>query len=205
MHFFSAAGWQSWGLDGEPLIPERMPVLVDDDFLFEDEVGPRATRAVASWLRTLPSSGAPSPEFVAAYALAARDWLLHLRRHRVALFGTRPELVAALATYADGRLSGPLDERVEFSSWELQVTALSRFYDWAEGVGLATAVPFTVATGKRMVQGRLVEARYNRARLRRPKPHVKVQHLGSDFADLFRYGLAGLGPDGLEDATFRGR
>jgi hypothetical protein len=44
VHFFSAEGWQSWGLDGEPLIPERMPVLFDDDFLFEDEGGPRATR-----------------------------------------------------------------------------------------------------------------------------------------------------------------
>ncbi|MFF9392038.1 hypothetical protein [Streptomyces griseoluteus] len=205
VHFFSAEGWQSWGLDGEPLIPERMPVLFDDDFLFEDEGGPRVTRAVNSWLRTLPSSGAPSPNSWRAYALAARDWLTHLRRHRVAVFGTRQELVAALGTYADRRLSGPLDERLEFSSWELQVTALSRFYDWAESEGLAAAVPFTVITGKRMVQGRLVEIRHNRARLRRPKPHVKVQYLESDFADLFRYGLAGLGPDGLEDATFRGR
>ncbi|MFJ3840609.1 hypothetical protein ACIPY6_34585 [Streptomyces sp. NPDC090054] len=61
VHFFSSEGWQAWGLDGEPLIPERMPVLFDDDFLFEDEGGPRATRAVNAWLRTLPSSGAPSP------------------------------------------------------------------------------------------------------------------------------------------------
>ncbi|WP_405959433.1 hypothetical protein [Streptomyces sp. NBC_00868] len=53
MHFFSAEGWQSWGLDGEPLIPERMPVLFDDDFLFEDEGGPRATRAVKSCLQRL--------------------------------------------------------------------------------------------------------------------------------------------------------
>lgn len=44
-------------------------------------------------------------------ALAARDWLMHLRRHRVAVFGTRRELVAALGTYADRRLSGPLDSR----------------------------------------------------------------------------------------------
>ncbi|MEU6676949.1 hypothetical protein [Streptomyces sp. NPDC046925] len=140
-----------------------------------------------------------------AGVLAARDWLVHLQRRRVAVFGTRQELVAALGTYAERRLSGPMDERLEFSSWELQVTALSRFYDWAEHEGLAAAVPFTVATGKRMVQGRLVETRHNRARLRRPKPHVKVQYLEPDFADLFRYGLAGLGPDGLEDATFRGR
>ncbi|MFI8191985.1 hypothetical protein ACIF8T_24890 [Streptomyces sp. NPDC085946] len=139
VHFFSAEGWQSCGLDGEPLIPERMPVLFDDDFLFEDEGGPRATRAVNAWLRTLPSSGAPSPTSWRAYALAARDWLMHLRRHRVSVFGTRQELVAALGTYPDRRLSGPLDERLEFSSWELQVTALSRFYDWAEGEGLAAA------------------------------------------------------------------
>ncbi|CAL9613577.1 hypothetical protein SUDANB6_05698 [Streptomyces sp. enrichment culture] len=199
VHFFSAEGRQSWGLESELLIPERMPVLSDNDFLFEDDGGPRATRAVNAWLRTLPSSGAPSPNSWRAYAFAARDWLTHLRRHRVAVFGTRQELVAALGTYADRRLSGPLDERLECSSRELQVTALSRFYDWAESEGLAAAVPFTAATGKRMVQGRLVETRHNRARLRRPKPHVKVQYLESDFADLFRYGLAGLGPDGLAE------
>ncbi|MFD0009037.1 hypothetical protein ACFVJ4_42735 [Streptomyces sp. NPDC127178] len=102
VHFFSAEGWQSWGLCGEPLIPEWMPVL------FEDGHGPRATRAVNTWLRTLPSSGAPSPNSWRAYALAARDWLMHLRRHRVAVFGTRQELVAALGAYADRRLSGQL-------------------------------------------------------------------------------------------------
>jgi hypothetical protein len=130
---------------------------------------------------------------------------MHLRRHGVSVFGTRQELVAALGTYADRRLSGPLGERLEPSSWELQVTALSRFYDWAQEEGLAKAVPFTVAVGKRMVQGRFVETWRNRARTRRPKPHVKLQYLAPDFADLFRHGLAGLGPDGLDDATFRGR
>ncbi|MFG2632091.1 hypothetical protein [Streptomyces sp. NPDC048473] len=114
VHFFSAEGWQSWGLGGEPLIPARMPVLFDDDFVFEDEDGPRATRAVNAWLRTLPSSGAPSPNSWRAYALAARDWLVHLRRHRVAVLGTGQELVAALGTYADRRLSGPLNERLEW-------------------------------------------------------------------------------------------
>lgn len=205
VHFFSAEGWQSWGLGGEPLIPERMPVLFDDDFLFEDEDGPRATRAVNAWLRTLPSSGAPSPNSWRAYALAARDWLMHLRRHRVAVFGPRQELVAALGTYADRRLSGPLDERLVSSSWELQVTALSRFYRWAVSEGLSAAVPFTQAVGMRMVDGRLVQGERNLARLRRPKPHVKIQYLEGDFAELFCHGLAGLGPGGLEDEGFRGR
>ncbi|MGW4026975.1 hypothetical protein [Streptomyces sp. NPDC005009] len=40
MRFFSTEDWQAWRLDGEPLIPLRMPVLSDDDFLSEDEGGP---------------------------------------------------------------------------------------------------------------------------------------------------------------------
>jgi site-specific recombinase XerD len=181
-----------------------MPVLIDDDFLFEDEHGPRATWAVNSWLRTLPSSGAPSPNSWRAYTLAARDWLTHLRRHALGVFASRQELVAALGTYADRRLSGPLDEWLA-SSWELQVTALSQFYGWAVAEGLAQAVPFTQAVGVRMVDGRLVDKGRNLARLRRVKPHVKVQYLEADFAELFCHGLAGLGPAGLEDETFRGR
>ncbi|MEU2847165.1 hypothetical protein ABZ665_22065 [Streptomyces sp. NPDC007049] len=51
---FSSEGGQSWGLGGQPLIPERMPVLIDDDLRFEDRYGPRATRVVNTWLRTLP-------------------------------------------------------------------------------------------------------------------------------------------------------
>ncbi|WP_073503104.1 site-specific integrase [Actinacidiphila paucisporea] len=205
VHFFSSEDWQSWGLGGQPLIPERMPVLIDDDFLFEDGYGPRATRVVNTWLRTLPSSGAPSPNSWRAYALSARDWLTHLRRHAIEVFASRQDLVAALGTYADRRLSGPLDERLASSSWELQVTVLSRFYAWAVEEGLASAVPFTVGTGIRMVEGRLVETGRNLARLRRVKPHVKVQYLESDFAELFCRGLAGLDPDGLENAAFRGR
>jgi hypothetical protein len=28
---FSREGWEQWGLDYEPLIPERMPVLIDTE------------------------------------------------------------------------------------------------------------------------------------------------------------------------------
>jgi hypothetical protein len=121
------------------------------------------------------------------------------------VFSSRQELVAALGTYADRRLSGPLDERLVSSPWELQVTALSRFYSWAVSEGLTSAVPFTQAVGMRMVDGRLVQGERNLARLRRPKPHMKIQHLEGDFAELFCHGLAGLGPGGLEDEGFRGR
>lgn len=41
INLFSAQGWESWGLDHRPLIPERMPVLIDDDLRFEDGPGRR--------------------------------------------------------------------------------------------------------------------------------------------------------------------
>jgi len=31
--FFSSRGWESWDVEHRPLIPERMPVLIDDDLL----------------------------------------------------------------------------------------------------------------------------------------------------------------------------
>jgi hypothetical protein len=50
--FFAATGWASWDVTCRPLIPERMPVLVDDDLRFEDGAGaPRATVVVNRWLR----------------------------------------------------------------------------------------------------------------------------------------------------------
>ena len=44
MTFFISAGWESWDLQDRPLIPEGMPVLIDDDLLFED--GPGVPRPV---------------------------------------------------------------------------------------------------------------------------------------------------------------
>ncbi|MET7695249.1 hypothetical protein ABZT06_46415 [Streptomyces sp. NPDC005483] len=71
------------------------------------------------------------------------------------------------------------------------MTALSRFYRWAVSEGLAAAVPFTLM---RMVDGRLVQGERNLARLRQPRPHVKIHYLEKDFAELFCHGLAGSGP-----------
>ncbi|MEV5787621.1 hypothetical protein ACGFWD_44955 [Streptomyces sp. NPDC048448] len=44
--FYSSEGWESWGLSGKPTIPEGMAFLVDDDLLFEDGRGVRATAVV---------------------------------------------------------------------------------------------------------------------------------------------------------------
>jgi hypothetical protein len=56
-----------------------MPVLVDDDLLFEDAPGrPRPALVANQWLRELPMSGAPSPNTWQAYVRALRDWLVFL-------------------------------------------------------------------------------------------------------------------------------
>ena len=45
--FFWPQGWESWDIASRPLVPEGMPVLVDDDLLFEDGPGaPRPSVAV---------------------------------------------------------------------------------------------------------------------------------------------------------------
>jgi hypothetical protein len=41
--FFSSVGWESWDVEARPAIPDRMPVLVDDDLRFDDDGGPRPT------------------------------------------------------------------------------------------------------------------------------------------------------------------
>jgi hypothetical protein len=46
LSFFSSRGWESWDVGDRPLLPERMPVLVDDDLRFED--GPGAPRPLAA-------------------------------------------------------------------------------------------------------------------------------------------------------------
>lgn len=56
--FFSSHGWESWDVERWPLIPEGMPVLVDDDLRFEDgPAAPRPAAVVSRWLRELPASG----------------------------------------------------------------------------------------------------------------------------------------------------
>jgi hypothetical protein len=82
MSFFSSRGWESWDIASQPLVPERMPVLVDDDLLFEDGPGaPRPSVAVNQWLRELPASGAPSPATWEAYARAVKEWIEFLGLH----------------------------------------------------------------------------------------------------------------------------
>lgn len=74
MTFFSPTGWESWGLSSRPTIPERMPVLIDEDLHFEDAAGSRPTTVLNRWLQELPALGCPAPNSWETYARVARDW-----------------------------------------------------------------------------------------------------------------------------------
>ncbi|MEV8329164.1 hypothetical protein OG275_34485 [Streptomyces niveus] len=55
---FSSRGWESWDLDRQPLIRDRMPIIVDDDLRFEDAPGvPRPAMVGNHYLRELPLNG----------------------------------------------------------------------------------------------------------------------------------------------------
>jgi integrase len=181
-----------------------MPILIDEDLRYEDERGPRPTVAANQWLRELPVSGAPSPNSWETYARPLRDWLVFLTERGVSAFGDREPLRAALALYAGYRLAGPLEVRLAEASWNLHITAVASFYDWAVEEGHATAVPFTFGTAKRIVQGRLIEVRRNMAKIRAPKAHTTIKYLEQDFADLLVRVVEGLLPDGSPDPGYRG-
>jgi site-specific recombinase XerD len=206
LSFFSSKDWQSWGVEHRPVIPEGMPMLVDDDLLLEDGQGAaRPTVAVNRWLRMLPASGAPSPKSWEAYARALKDWMEFLAEHGVGLFDSRETLKLALSRYAEYRATGPLPRRLAASTWGQHMSILSLFYRWAIEEGLAPAEPFTYRTARAWFHGTGGEVRVNLAVRRTPRPHVTIKYLEPDFATLFLNGLRGLAPDGVLDTGYHGR
>lgn len=202
--FFSRSGWEDWGLPSVPLVRERMPVLIDDDLLFEDPNGPRPTVAVNLWLQNLPLDGAPAQKTWATYAQALKAWLEYLADVGVHAFAERDTLRAALSTFAEYRLTGPLDARWDVTTWNQQIKTVARFYQWAVDEGHCSAVPFTYAWVKRFTEAGPVEMKVNQAALRQPKAHTTITYLEDDYLQLFLWALAGLGPGGEPD-NFRGR
>ena len=206
LSFFSSRGWESWDVGYRPLVPERMPVLVDDDLLFEDGPGaPRPVVAVNRWLRELPASGAPAPATWEAYARAVREWMEFLALHGVGVFEPRERLKAALSRYAEHRAVGPVRQRFSATTWGRHMSILSMFYRWAMEEGRAQAEPFTYRTARALFAGTGREVRVNLAVRRTPKPHVTIRYLEPDFTALFLAGLRGLTADGTADAGYHGR
>ena len=206
MSFFSSRGWESWDIASRPLVPERMPVLVDDDLLFEDGPGaPRPSVAVNQWLRELPASGAPSPATWEAYARAVKEWIEFLGLHGVGVFDSRERLKAGLSRYAEHRAAGPARQRVSATTGGRHMSILSLFYRWAMDEGHAQAEPFTYRMARALFAGTGREVRVNLAVRRTPKPHVTIRYLEPDFTAMFLAGLRGLASDGTADAGYHGR
>lgn len=206
LNFFSSRGWESWDVTHRPLIPERMPVLLDDDLRFEDGPGaPRLTVAVNQWLRELPVSGAPASSSWENYARVVKEWMEFLAAHGVGLFDSRDRLKLGLSRYAEHRATGPLKARFAATTWGQHMSILSMFYRWALEEGHAPAEPFTYKTARALFDGTGREVRVNLAVRRTPKPHVTIKYLEPDFTSLFCRGLRGLAPDGSPDSGFWGR
>jgi integrase len=206
MTLFSSAGWETWDLGHRPVIPERMPVLIDDDLLLEDGPGaPRPVVAVNRWLRELPVSGAPAPSTWQTYARVVKAWMEFLADRGTSVFDGRERLRAALSGYAEYRAAGPVAHRFAAATWNQHVSVLACFYRWAIAEGHAPAEPFSYRMARAVFAGTAREVRVNLASRRRPKPHVTIKYLEADFAGLFVRALAGRGPGGGDDAGYRGR
>lgn len=198
---YCSAGWESWDVESRPLVTEQMPVLVDEDLLFEDQDISRPTVAVNRWLRELPVSGAPSPRTWHTYARVLRSWLEFVSSHQVCVFDPADRLRGVLGAYAEHHMSGPVDARWSEATWNLHVSVLSRFYRWAMEEGITSAEPFTYSWSHRLAQ----PVRRNNAKRRMPKPHSTIKYLDRNFVDLFLKSLAGIDPDGSASDTYRGR
>ncbi|MEV8102754.1 site-specific integrase [Streptomyces sp. NPDC088135] len=206
LNFFSSHGWQSWDIEHRPLIPEGMPVLVDDDLRFEDgPAAPRPAVVVNRWLRELPTSGAPAPSSWENYARVLKAWAEFLAEHGVGLFDSRERLKAGLSRYAEHRAAGPAEARFAATTWGQHMSILALFYRWAMTEDYAPAEPFTYRSARALFAGTGREVRVNLAVRRTPKPHVTIKYLEPDFTELFRKGLRGLAPDGSQDTGFHGR
>lgn len=206
LHSFSPTGWKNWGLLSRPLIRDGMPVLIDEDLRFEDENGPRPTVAMNRWLQELPVTGAPSPNTWRTYAQQLKSWSEFLTEHSVDVFADQFRLRGALSAYAEHRLSGPLEARLEGTSWNLAVKTIAAFYEWSVGNGYCTDVPFSYAEGSyRRPDGVRVQSARNLATVRGAKRHATRKYLERPYAELLMNALAGNYPDGEPDRSFRGR
>ena len=200
LSFFSSRGWESWDLSSRPLIPERMPVLVDDDLRFEDAATAlRPTTVVNRWLRELPASGCPAPSSWESYARVLLEWMRFLDEHDVELFDSRARLKGALGRYAEHRATGPVEQRFAATTWGRHMSVLSVFYRWAIAENYAAAQPFTYRTARALFAGTGREVKVNLAIRRTPKPHVTIKYVEAEFVKLFMQGLRGLVPDGGQD------
>lgn len=203
--FYSSTGWEAWGLEYKPVIPEGMSLVFDEDLLLEDTAGLRPSAVINRWACELPTDHVPAANSWPSYVRAVRMWAEFGAEHGVGLFDTRDRLKALLSAYSIHRSSGPLEARYRATTWNQEIAKLGKFYGWAIANGYTTALPFTYTEATVLFAGQLRKVKANGARRRQPKQHVTIKYLEDDFADLFLKGLARLEPDGSQERGYRGR
>lgn len=171
-------------------VPEGMPFVLNDDGSYE--------WVLNRFLRSLPTSGAPSPRTWRAYAHDLMTWARFLAEHRgeTVLDATRDDLDAF---YAARRLSGP-SHRISASSWVRLAAALEKFYRWTLRTGLLERSPFTHGSLQPSGEVSVVGAREKRARPGDMRFLSAPRYLA--FRDI---GLRGSLPGGREDPSFVSR
>ena len=205
LHHYDSKGWEGWDIRAVPLIPDGMPILVDDDLRFEDRNVCRPATVMSRWLRELPVSGASSPRTWQAYAAVLKGWAEFLAARGVDVFADRCDLRDAVSVYAEHRLSGPLNARLRPASWNLVVKTLSAFYQWAAGEGHVAAVPFTYAPRSVIrPDGMRVQVAKNLATVRTGNAHATRKYLEPPYVELLMNALEGNDATGARDG-FRGR
>ena len=143
--FFSSVGWESWDVEARPAIPERMPVLVDDDLLFDDDGGAEAERGGEPVAAGAAVQRCALGRNVGGLRAGAAGLDGVLRGHGTGVFAGREDLKAVLGAYAVHRADGPEQARFAATTWNRHVSVLSCFYQWAVAEGHAGAVPFSYA------------------------------------------------------------
>lgn len=178
-------------------VPDGMPFMLLGNARYADILN--------KFLRDLPTSGCPSENTWIAYG---RDLLtfcrfLHEKCGGKNILQTTKDDIKKY--YRVRRLAGI--GSVDPSTWNRSITALDKFFAWAEEENLIDAIPFSYkyATASVPSAGKTITTLKNRARERtRSDPEVKCisreQYLA--FRDI---GLLGKLPDGTLDPNFRGR
>ena len=134
LSFFSSQGWESWDVEHRPLIPERMPVLVDDDLLFED--GPGRPAAVGGGEPVAAGAAGQRGAGAEARGSTTRGWSgsgwSSWPSMASGLFDSRgpAEAGAGASTPSTGRRAR-WRQRFAATTWAQHMSILSLFYRWA--------------------------------------------------------------------------
>lgn len=168
-------------------IPERMPFLIDSETYDYPE-------HINAFLRSLPTSGAPSPGTWKKYATYIALWCRYLEEHRAQpdpLQATRED---AEIFYRTRRIVDK-ETAVSATTWNTSTTVLGRLYTYWQEKKLCTINPFLTMKSF-SYQGVQVYDKKETMRERSPKSGTMTFHSMDEYLYLRDRGVRGLNADG---------